>query len=95
MALYTTAQIILLTQYCSGGVPAKEIRKRFPDEICCRLNATEWWDYSPDILFGLSIDRPEKCIDELEQVLLSSERYTPPIVKADVGGCGECFIEED
>ena len=28
-----------------GGVPAKEIRKRFSDDVISRLLALRWWDW--------------------------------------------------
>lgn len=28
-----------------GGVPAEPIRRRFPQEVAARLDATEWWDW--------------------------------------------------
>lgn len=31
-----------------GGVPAKEIKKRFSDEIINRLNSSEWWNMPLD-----------------------------------------------
>ncbi|MDL2222254.1 CatB-related O-acetyltransferase [Parabacteroides sp. OttesenSCG-928-N08] len=31
-----------------GGVPAKEIRKRFDDETVARLLKLQWWDWSVD-----------------------------------------------
>lgn len=31
-----------------GGVPAKEIRKRFDDETIQRLQRLKWWDWAPD-----------------------------------------------
>jgi phosphonate metabolism protein (transferase hexapeptide repeat family) len=34
-----------------AGVPAKPIRKRFPDEIAARIEALAWWDFSREMLF--------------------------------------------
>lgn len=67
-----------------GGVPAREIRRKFPDEICDRLLETHWWDFGPEILYGLDLDRPEQCIDELERRIASSEPYQPYYVKFDI-----------
>lgn len=33
-----------------GGVPARPIRQRFPDEIARRLIATAWWDWPREVL---------------------------------------------
>lgn len=38
-----------------GGVPAKEIKKRFSDEIIDKLLELKWWEYGPDILCGIDI----------------------------------------
>ena len=31
-----------------GGVPAKEIRKRFPDEVIARLMELQWWNWDEE-----------------------------------------------
>ncbi|MDR2084474.1 MAG: CatB-related O-acetyltransferase [Bacteroidales bacterium] len=51
-----------------GGVPAKEIRKRFDDETISKLQSLKWWDWSIDkirrsIPFIMNAD-----ITELSQV---------------------------
>ena len=33
-----------------AGVPAEPIRRRFPEEIAARLEATEWWHWDHDVL---------------------------------------------
>ena len=33
-----------------GGVPAKLIRYRFPDEVIQKLESLEWWDLDTDVL---------------------------------------------
>jgi acetyltransferase-like isoleucine patch superfamily enzyme len=50
-----------------GGVPAKVIRYRFPDDIVSRMKAAAWWRFAPDVLRGLTIDDPEAFLDTLEQ----------------------------
>lgn len=50
-----------------AGAPAKVIRQRFSDEMVERLLKTEWWNYGPNVLKGLQISEPEKCIDKLEE----------------------------
>jgi acetyltransferase-like isoleucine patch superfamily enzyme len=50
-----------------GGVPAKPIRKRFPEKIIERLLQIQWWKYGPDILIGLDLSNPEGIIDKLEE----------------------------
>lgn len=63
-----------------GGVPAKKVRKRFPEEICTRLEDSKWWNYEPEVLFGLDLSNPVSCIDELEHRLKSAEPYQPQII---------------
>lgn len=36
-----------------GGVPARVIKYRFPDDIICRLLATEWWEHSAEMIGAL------------------------------------------
>lgn len=50
-----------------GGNPATVIRQRFSDKCIEKLLKIKWWDYGPDILKGLDIDKPEECIDQLEE----------------------------
>jgi acetyltransferase-like isoleucine patch superfamily enzyme len=38
------------------GNPAQIIRKRFADDICQRLLASKWWDYSDEILSKVAVD---------------------------------------
>jgi carbonic anhydrase/acetyltransferase-like protein (isoleucine patch superfamily) len=33
-----------------GGVPARTIRRRFPEEIGARLDALAWWDWPHEAL---------------------------------------------
>lgn len=67
-----------------GGVPARLIKKRFSDEIIERLIKIRWWEYGPEVTFGLDISEPEKCIEELERRIQSAKAYDPVIIKLDV-----------
>ncbi len=49
-----------------GGVPARVIKKRFSDEVIDKLLELKWWEYGPDIMKGLDITEPERCVEELE-----------------------------
>lgn len=49
-----------------GGLPAKEIRKRFTPEIIDRIQKTAWWDLPLEALSGLPFDRIEEALDQLE-----------------------------
>jgi hypothetical protein len=33
-----------------GGVPAGPVRRRFPEEVAARIEATEWWEWDHDTL---------------------------------------------
>ncbi|WP_135363758.1 DapH/DapD/GlmU-related protein [Halosimplex halophilum] len=33
-----------------AGVPAEPVRRRFPEEIAARIEATEWWDWDHETL---------------------------------------------
>lgn len=55
-----------------GGLPAKEIRKRFKPEIIERIQKTAWWDLPLDALSGLPFDRIEQALDMLEARLNQS-----------------------
>jgi acetyltransferase-like isoleucine patch superfamily enzyme len=51
-----------------GGVPARRIRRRFPDDVCARLLATRWWERPLAELERLapSFEDPAKLLAELE-----------------------------
>lgn len=67
-----------------GGVPAHEIKLKFSEEICDRLEESKWWEYGPEVLFGLDISNPASCIDELERRIAGSEKYHPPRIRFDI-----------
>lgn len=50
-----------------GGVPAKLIRKRFPEEIIQRLLAIEWWQYDAGDLVGVPFDDVGRALNEIER----------------------------
>jgi acetyltransferase-like isoleucine patch superfamily enzyme len=50
-----------------AGVPAKPVRKRFPDDIIARLLAVKWWERDLAELDGLPFDDITLCLDILEQ----------------------------
>ncbi|MEY8880080.1 CatB-related O-acetyltransferase [Donghicola sp. XS_ASV15] len=53
-----------------AGVPAREIRKRFPDHLVEKITALKWWNYN---LIGANItwDTPEAALAEIEQKVRS------------------------
>lgn len=54
-----------------GGVPARVLRQRFSDKLVERLLKIQWWNYGPNVLKGLNISEPQKCIDELEERIIN------------------------
>jgi virginiamycin A acetyltransferase len=50
-----------------GGVPARIIRSRFPNEISERLLRSRWWDFSADALGKLPTDNVFKFLDAIER----------------------------
>ena len=49
-----------------GGVPAKVIKYRFPQEIIDKLEELKWWDYPEDFIVRLPFDDINACIEKLE-----------------------------
>ena len=46
-----------------GGIPARLIKYRFPEELIPKLLATEWWEYSVEQLQGLPTGNVFEFID--------------------------------
>jgi acetyltransferase-like isoleucine patch superfamily enzyme len=49
-----------------GGVPAKEIRKRFNDETIATLLELKWWNYTADSLLGINFKDIKQAIVEVQ-----------------------------
>lgn len=49
-----------------GGVPARLIRYRFPEELRERLLQSRWWDYHVADFEGLPVDQPDAFLDGLQ-----------------------------
>ena len=49
-----------------GGTPAREIRKRFSDEIAERLLESAWWELPPEEIAKLDMTDPTRMLDQLE-----------------------------
>lgn len=61
-----------------GGVPAKVIRKRFPNDITERLLKIRWWDYSPGLLSNIDIAEVDNdLLDELESRIANGAQKDP------------------
>lgn len=50
-----------------GGVPARVLRPRFPEELVTELLDLQWWRFSPNQLAGISFAEPERACHELRQ----------------------------
>lgn len=50
-----------------GGVPARPIRSRFPDEVTAQLAELAWWRFTPNQLAGLDFTDPAAACAELRQ----------------------------
>lgn len=60
--------------YCIyAGIPAKELRKRFPEDVVKKLLGICWWNYGPDILLGLPIWNTASSIEEIEKAIASGK----------------------
>ena len=52
-----------------AGVPAKEIHKRFSDDICEKLTDLKWWDWPEDKLqkYGKYFESPEALLEAVKE----------------------------
>lgn len=68
-----------------GGNPARIIKYRFDDKTIEKLLEIKWWDYGPDICYGLDITNPDSILFELEERIKSNNypKYNPPRVIID------------
>lgn len=66
-----------------GGVPAKKIGQRFPDEIKSRLIRSKWWEFAPWQLRQIDFPDIDNALDGLDQLRLANvQPYSPGIVSA-------------
>jgi hypothetical protein len=52
-----------------AGVPAEPIRRRFPEEVAARIEATEWWEWDHDTL--------RERLDAFRNLETFLEQYAP------------------
>lgn len=50
-----------------GGVPAKVLRYRFPDELIARAQAAQWWRYRVEDIARFPTDNPEAFLNAFEK----------------------------
>jgi acetyltransferase-like isoleucine patch superfamily enzyme len=54
-----------------AGVPARPIKRRFPEEVCEMLLRGRWWDYTPASLYKFEFKQPA---DFAQKFLAAAER---------------------
>jgi acetyltransferase-like isoleucine patch superfamily enzyme len=66
-----------------GGVPARVLRYRFPDEIIQRFQKLRWWNYNVPSVPGLDFSNVTACLDTLEGLISSGslEKLSPRIIR--------------
>ena len=52
-----------------GGVPARLIRMRLPNDVAGRLQALQWWRFGPDVLQPLDVRDPAGFASRLEDLI--------------------------
>jgi acetyltransferase-like isoleucine patch superfamily enzyme len=66
----------------AGGVPAKAIRPRVPDDLRDEHLALQWWRFSPNQLSGVPYDDPAAALKELRpRTVAGLEPYEPGFVE--------------
>jgi virginiamycin A acetyltransferase len=51
-----------------GGIPAKKIRDRFPDDVKEALLNTQWWNAKLEILKSLPVDNVFRFIEQFSKL---------------------------
>ncbi len=54
-----------------GGIPAKILKMRFPEEVIAALEKVAWWEYNMSELSGLPFDNPQLACNELEKRIIN------------------------
>jgi hypothetical protein len=54
-----------------GGVPARFIRRRFPDQVCDALLASRWWELEIDAVRSLDVNDIDDCLARIPHLLAS------------------------
>ena len=52
-----------------AGNPARPKKRRFPDALCDRLEASEWWTYSFDNFADMKTTEPAAFLDQFDQAV--------------------------
>lgn len=66
-----------------GGVPARILKYRFPEEVIERFRTLRWWNYDIPKVAGLDFSDVNGSIDTLQSLIDSGElqRFSPNIVR--------------
>ncbi|WP_332664576.1 CatB-related O-acetyltransferase [Aeromicrobium sp.] len=66
----------------AGGIPAKVIRPRVPDDLRDELQALQWWRFSPNQLSGIPYDDLPEAVRRLRPTIDAGlEPYDPGFVE--------------
>jgi acetyltransferase-like isoleucine patch superfamily enzyme len=61
-----------------GGVPAREIRKRFDQDLIDEFLEVKWWQYDAKDLSGLPFHDPRLALDELKARIVTGKMQARP-----------------
>lgn len=64
-----------------GGVPAKVIKYRFPDETIEKLQKLRWWAYDPKSLYGIAFNDVNAAISEIERLRDGNKLKRMPLTR--------------
>lgn len=72
-----------------GGIPAKCIKLRFKEKTIEKLMKLKWWDYGPQILYGLDLSSPDEAVEHIQdRVYRGAEKFVPDYkLIIDSGNC--------
>ncbi|QRM57023.1 CatB-related O-acetyltransferase [Sinorhizobium sp. BG8] len=65
-----------------GGVPAKMIRWRFPEDHRRALAKLKWWNYNLEVMDGVDVTRIESGIETIEANIAAGARIHTPKLSA-------------
>lgn len=75
-----------------GGVPAKEIRRRFDPQTVAALQASAWWNYAPSALSALDVSNPAEFASGVNRLIADGaiEPYQPEVLTGhDLAATGD------
>lgn len=67
-----------------GGVPAKVIRYRFPEDVIERLLQLRWWAYGLNAMHQVNFEKMPEAIDQIQQnIVAGAQIYAPHLIALD------------